>query len=127
MKHLVLFGLFIVSLMATAAQADHHGELEGTFCSAATTDGTWAFFFGPVDIDANCKMARDGLASATRASIDATNSGYFRPQGWNEAVVQCGPLRSYFYERGALALQRAYDYAQLIRGQHCLFEVYYQD
>ena len=129
MQKLITVCLLTLAFAVTsAARADEESHrLEGTFCSVAAVDGTWAVYFGPADIDANCRIARDGLASSTRAPIDAENGGYYLPQGWNEAVVQCGLIRSYFYDRGALALQRAFNYAQIINGQHCIFEVYYQD
>ncbi len=104
---------------------DRHPHLYGSFCSAKTTDGVWGFVFNRGDLDENCEFVAGALAGATRAPIYASNSGYFLLQGWNEAVATCGPLRSYFYERGALALQRAYEYARIIGGNHCLFEVYF--
>ncbi len=105
---------------------DPHPRLYGTFCSAAARDGVWGFVFNNQDVDTNCDYIESAIYSVTRARIYTSNSGYYLKQGWNEAVAQCGVIRSYFYERGAFALQRAYDYAQLIGGQHCIFEVYFR-
>lgn len=130
--------LFNVSLAARAddtgpvdpqpvpADRADHPHLYGSFCSAATTSGLWAFVFNARDVDANCDYIQRVLAASTPTPIFASNRGYYLLQGWNEAVANCGLLRSHFYERGGLALQRAYEYARVIGGQGCTFEVYFQ-
>lgn len=132
---LVAASLFTASLTAhaddtgpvdpTPVPADHDSRFYGSFCSAKTTDGVWGFVFNRQGVDENCEYVAAAISGVTRAPIYASSSGYYRLQGWNEAVVTCGVLRSFFYERGALALQRAYEYARIINGNHCLFEVYF--
>ncbi len=124
---LILASLCSLSNLASAAEAQPVDQLHlrGTFCSATTLDGTWGFFFGPNDIFTNCRIVEDALRYRTRAPIDQYNRGYFLTQGWNEAVVTCGFLRSSFYGNGSYPLQNAFNYAQQIFGQNCLFEVYF--
>jgi hypothetical protein len=128
---LVVASLLTLSFTAQADDTDpqpqpqpasHYPHLYGSFCSVASYSGVWGFVFNAdADVQAKCQYLESLIGG-----IYTRNGGYYLIQGWNEAVAQCGPLRSYFRERGALALQRAYEYARIINGTHCTFEVYFR-
>lgn len=117
---LIFAGLALTSGNAGAADRN---LIRGTYCSAATTDGKWAFTWSINTVFYNCALVRDALAARTLAPIQRWQRGYYAENGFNQVGVSCYGGNAFFTNFGALALQNAYNYASFNNGLGCIFVV----
>ncbi len=119
-----IFSLFALSA-AGAARADTPQPplVRGTYCSASTTDGAWAFTWSYADVFSTCNLVRNALAQRTAAPIQRWTRGYFWGDALNDVYTSCWGGNSAVRGFGAQALQGAFNYANYYNGRGCTFTI----
>lgn len=104
---------------ATSAQA----LTRGTYCSATTTDGVWAFSWSFADVFYNCNAVGNALAVSSSAPILRWTRGYYWGDAVNAVGLSCWGGTTWYRGVGAYPLQAAYNYASYYNGRGCTFVV----
>ena len=123
MRHLVKGLMLAASLVAGGATASALPLGTGSYCSATTTDGNWAFGFNYVEPGIECAQVQQALYYRTPAPVAAYRQGYFWANAFNTVYAQCLNSSNVFSGYGITALQNAYNWANLVGGVQCLFTV----
>ena len=124
-KIFAIFFAFFALGAATAAKADSPLApfVRGTYCSADTTDGNWAFAFNLNDVFSNCNLVRNVLAAGTFSPIERSTRGYYWADALNAVYIDCWGGTAWFRGLGIQPLQNAFNYANRYNGRGCIFQV----
>jgi len=117
--------LACTALISTAAMlcgANDAMAQTGTYCSAYTEDGRWAFIYGMYPVEETCAAVERSL-EATGGAIVASRRGTYFAGDLNRVVVRCFANWNRLSGYGTVALESAYRWAAYGRRTGCLFAV----